>query len=218
MDYGFDRLAPYYDPLTRLVFGKAIKESQEHFLPLIRPGSMVLVVGGGTGIILKKLFVIPGISITYVDASEEMVNRAKDQVDNSECITFYHSTISDFCYNGQFDYIITPFFLDLFSELSLKLVMIKLHGHLKEDGQWLFTDFRLGSGLMKLWQLPLLMLMLIFFRLSCRIEANALQEFDKYFRQLGYLLDKERLFYGEFIVVRVYVKGRNDFNSIQFNK
>jgi len=48
--------------------------------------------------------------------------------------------------------------------------------------------------------------MLIFFRLSCRIEANALQEFDQYFSQLGYWLDKEKSFYGEFIVGRVYVK------------
>jgi len=208
MDHEFDRLAPYYDPLTRLVFGKAIKDSQEHFLPLIKPSSRVLVVGGGTGIILKKLLVIPGIAITYVDASVEMVNRAKDQVGNSECTTFYHTTIIDFNTNRQFDYIITPFFLDLFNELSLKLVMVKLHGFLKEDGQWLFTDFRLGSGLRKFWQLPMLMLMLIFFQLCCRIEANALQEFDQYFRQLGYWLDKEKSFYGEFIVGRVYVKAK----------
>jgi len=208
MDHGFDRLAPYYDPLTRLVFGKAMIDSQVQFLSLVRSGSKVLVVGGGTGKILKKLSAIPGIAITYVDASVEMINRAKDQIDNSECTTFYHTTINDFSINGQFDYIITPFFLDLFNELSLKLVMIKLHGYLKEDGLWLFTDFRLGSGLRKLWQLPLLMLMLIFFRLSCSIEASALQEFDKYFRQLGYSLDKEKLFYGEFIVGSVYVKGK----------
>ena len=206
MDHGFDKLAPYYDLLTRLVFGKTIKDSQEQFISLIGPGSRVLLVGGGTGIILKKLFAVPDIAITYVDASVEMVNRAKDQVDNSECTTFYHTTINDFSTNAQFDYIITPFFLDLFNERSLKLVMNKLHGYLKEDGEWFFTDFRLGGGLRKLWQLPLLKLMLIFFRLSCQIEARALQEFDRYFKQLGLSLDRERLYYGEFIVGRVYRK------------
>jgi len=206
MDNGFDKLAPYYDRLTRLVFGKSIKDSQEQFLSQVRFGSSVLIVGGGTGKILKKLSTIPGIAITYVDASEEMINRAKDQVYNSECTTFIHTTIRDFNTKGQFDYIITPFFLNLFNERSLKLVINKLHGYLKEDGKWLFTDFQLGNGLRKLWQLPLLKLMLIFFRLSCRIEARSLQEFDKYFRQLGYSLDKEKLFYGEFIVGRVYMK------------
>jgi len=206
MDHGFDRLAQYYEPLTRLVFGKAIIDAQEQFLSLVRSGSSVLVVGGGTGKILKKLSAIPCITITYVDASNEMINRAKDQVDNSGETTFIHTTINDFNADAQFDFIITSFFLDLFNERSLKLVMIKLHGYLKENGQWLFTDFRLGSGLRKLWQLPLLVLMFIFFRLSCRIEANELQEFDKYFRQLGYSLDKEKLFYSEFIVGRVYVK------------
>ena len=206
MDHGFDKLTPYYDLLTRLVFGKAIIDSQEQFLSLVRSGSRVLVVGGGTGKILKKLSVIPGIAITYVDSSKEMINRARDQVDNPEYITFIHTTISDFNDDDQFDYIITPFFLDLFNERTLHLVMKKLHRYLKENGQWLFTDFRLGSGLRKLWQLPLLMMMLIFFRFSCRIEANELQEFDKYFRQLGYSLYKEKLFYSEFIVGRVYVK------------
>ena len=52
MDHGFDKLTPYYDLLTRLVFGKAIINSQEQFLSLVRSGSRVLVVGGGTGKIL----------------------------------------------------------------------------------------------------------------------------------------------------------------------
>ena len=115
MDNGFDKLAPYYDRLTRLVYGKSIKDSQEQFLSQVRFGSSVLIVGGGTGKILKKLFAIPGIAITYVDASEEMINRAKDQVYNSECSTFIHTKISEFNADDQFDYIITPFFLDLFN-------------------------------------------------------------------------------------------------------
>ncbi len=206
MSNGFDRLAPYYDPLARLVFGNTIENSQEQFLSQIRLNSRVLIVGGGTGNILKKLSAIPGIFIIYVEASKEMINRAKDKVENSGGTKFIHTTIDDFNYDGHFDYIITPFFLDLFNGPSLDLVMKKLHGYLKEDGQWLFTDFQLGSGWRKLWQVPLLMLMVIFFRLTCRIEAKTLQDFDKHFWQMGYSLDKEKVFYGEFIVGRVYRK------------
>ena len=207
MGNGFDGLSPYYDPLARLVFGNTIENSQEQFLSQIESNSRVLIVGGGTGNILKKLSAIPGIFIIYVEASKEMVNRAKDQFDNSDSsTTFINTTISDFSIDGRFDYIITPFFLDLFNGRSLELVMNKLHGYLIEDGQWLFTDFQLGSGWRKLWQVPLSKLMVIFFRLTCRIEAKTLQDFDKYFRQLGYSLDKEKLFYGEFIVGRVYRK------------
>jgi tRNA (cmo5U34)-methyltransferase len=50
---GFDRLAPFYDSLARLIIGKGIKQSQLHFLNHLRGQNQgVLVLGGGTGWIL----------------------------------------------------------------------------------------------------------------------------------------------------------------------
>jgi tRNA (cmo5U34)-methyltransferase len=53
---GFDRLAPFYDSLARLIIGKGIKQSQLHFLNHLRDKTKLLVLGGGTGWILPRSF------------------------------------------------------------------------------------------------------------------------------------------------------------------
>ena len=52
---GFDRVAPIYDRLARVFPGDALRTTAETFVPRLRPGASVLVVGGGAGRILPAL-------------------------------------------------------------------------------------------------------------------------------------------------------------------
>ena len=45
----FDRVAPYYDRLARLVFGGSIRRAQRHFLSQVPAAARVLLVGGAPG-------------------------------------------------------------------------------------------------------------------------------------------------------------------------
>ncbi len=77
----FDWIAPYYDWLTRLVFGRSIRRAQRHFLGQIPPGARVLVVGGGTGWLLVDLLKRPAVThVTYLEASAVMLRLAQQKV------------------------------------------------------------------------------------------------------------------------------------------
>jgi hypothetical protein len=45
----YDKIAFIYDRLTTIVFGKSMAEAQKFFLPKIKPGSKILIIGWGNG-------------------------------------------------------------------------------------------------------------------------------------------------------------------------
>ena len=92
---GFDRIAPYYDALKRLVFGNAIHRSQAHFLQRLPQGCRLLIIGGGSGEVLSLLQnVNPLCRIWYVEASSKMLSLASSRVlpEAKHLVNFIHGT------------------------------------------------------------------------------------------------------------------------------
>jgi ubiquinone/menaquinone biosynthesis C-methylase UbiE len=54
----FDFIAPYYDFLSKLIFGKRLRIAQTSLLSKIPRHQRILLVGGGTGWILPELLQI----------------------------------------------------------------------------------------------------------------------------------------------------------------
>ena len=72
---GFDRLAPIYDPLARMIYGKSIVQAQTSFLSIIPPFSKVLILGGGTGWLLTELLRgHPTCEVWYIESSANMLS------------------------------------------------------------------------------------------------------------------------------------------------
>ena len=79
----FDSIAPFYDFLVKLVFGKKIWEAQRTHLNEIPENGSVLILGGGPGRILESL--PANINVTYLELSSKMIERAK-RIGNAEFI------------------------------------------------------------------------------------------------------------------------------------
>src|SRR5688572_11887084 len=91
----FNRIAPVYDTLKGLVFGKAIDKSQIFFIGQLPRDGNLLIIGGGSGEMLKPLLQVnPGCRIWYVEASSAMLSMARQGVstDDRAHITFIHGT------------------------------------------------------------------------------------------------------------------------------
>jgi len=172
---GFDFIAPFYDGLARLVIGRDIVNAQLHFIKSIKGCNHLLILGGGSGWILDFLCKeFPDLKIDYIDMSPGMLNGARKRRGNHKHITFIQGTennIPDKLYDG----VITNFYLDMFHEQSLKMVLEKIKGSLADDALWVITDFvdERRSHSIKLW------LMYRFFRLVAGIEATFLPDWQK---------------------------------------
>ena len=194
---GFDRVASRYDALAEMVFGKSMQESQFFYLARIPAGAKVMILGGGTGWLAKRLLQMnPSCSIVYLEASAEMISQSRRRMNDDDLrrIQFVHS--SEIVRGETFDVVITNFFLDLFQPSSLNNVVLKIKSSINQDGLWIITDF-VDEG--KWWQKFLLKTMYVFFRITSGIEAASLPPWENIVRQNGIITLESKGFYKGFI-------------------
>ncbi|HVW96543.1 MAG TPA: class I SAM-dependent methyltransferase [Mucilaginibacter sp.] len=205
MAASYNRSAWFYDRLSRLVYGRALVNAQVYLLQFVPADSCVLVVGGGTGWILEELAKIhtSGLKITYVEVAPDMMERSMRRNAGQNEVTFINDAVEHTDPGSGFDVVITPFLFDNFTAQTMKTVFGHIHSRLRPSGRWLNADFQLTG---KWWQIVFLRAMFIFFRLVCNIEASALPDIEKQFKDGSYYLTEQRFFYGDFVVARAYQK------------
>ncbi|MEH0155870.1 class I SAM-dependent methyltransferase [Limibacter armeniacum] len=198
----FDFLAPYYDRLARIVFGKHIVNVQLDLLSELRANDKVLIVGGGTGWILPEIFDrYPAIQVTYVEASPKMVAQAKAKLDlelhsQVQFVVATHQIVKE---QSIYDAVITFFFLDVLQESEQSDAIQKLGGALKKGGKWLLADFQLRKGVHFIWQWVLLQLMLFFFKITSNLHITRLPSFENLFDQHEYKHEVLRTYFAGMI-------------------
>jgi trans-aconitate methyltransferase len=204
----FDWLANYYDSLTGLVFGNALKHSERHFLHLLPQRSTVLIIGGGTGQVLRHIFSRdPTCRVWFIEASGKMLSHAMRNVppQHTDQVQFMHGTEASIDRDLKFDVIITNFYLDLYPDKELLDVCTILNEKLNENGLWLASDFTDGG---KWWQRLMLSVMYRFFVSTCRITARRLPDWEKVFDHIDLTRLDEAFFYHGFIKCAVFKKSR----------
>lgn len=211
MPADFDRIAPNYDLFARLVFGNAVKNSQLVVLDFIPDQSAVLIVGGGTGWLLKALLQKKSVSkVVYIEASARMLELSRKQallVNYTAIVDFRLGTEKSIQAGERFDVVITHFLLDVFTAQTAGKFIQTVGASLQQQGIWLCTDFSLeehDSG--KWWKKTLIRAMYAFFRWTCHIEATRLPPLHTLFAPAKWQCVYKTGFYNNLIVARIYRK------------
>ena len=198
----FNFIAKYYTFISRAVFGNSLEKAKVSLFNNIPDNAKVLIIGGGTGVSLAFLNRLkPQLIIHFVEASSEMVKIAKSKIDTGQ-VDFYYSTIEDFG-GGNYDVIITEFFLDLFSENEIKSYIHLITHKLSKNGVWFDTDFRATNSLSKK---ALLKIMYLFFRIFSNVKVDKLIATKKIIESKGLIITKEKKFKSGFITSRLIVQ------------
>jgi ubiquinone/menaquinone biosynthesis C-methylase UbiE len=197
---GFDFLAPFYDRLACIMIGKDIVNAQLHFLACFKECNWLLILGGGSGWILDLICKeCPNLEIDYIDVSPAMLELARKRVENNKRVNFIQGTENDIP-NRLYDGVITNFYLDMFNEKSLNVVMVKIKRSLRTSALWVVTDFvKEGKAhALKLW------LMYRFFRTVARIEASCLPDWQNQMKLCGSKLLVQKIAGNGFIKSNLY--------------
>lgn len=207
-DSGFNRVAPYYDALARLVYGTALERAQLALLPFVPQQARVLVIGGGTGWLLEQLLKTEKhLGILYLDASPAMLQRAQQKFSKykmpSCSVSFRLGTEQALQPHEQFDVIVTPFLLDLFPPPRLQQLMQKLTAALAPNGKWLLADFWPARQPAPWWQQVLIKGMYVFFGWLSEVQAKQLPDYGSHFKVLGFEVKYSQLFYGDMVQAKV---------------
>jgi ubiquinone/menaquinone biosynthesis C-methylase UbiE len=208
MKNNYDAIAPYYDALSRLVFFRAQLNAQIRQLVFIPPNSHVLIVGGGTGWILEEIAKVHsgGLTITYVEISEKMLDLSRKRAIKGNSVTFVHAAAEDFKTAIKYDVLLTAFLFDNFNGEKIDYVFNELNHLLRPDGYWLFCDFYYEKGTGKNWKWYLLKMMYLFFNRISHVEAKDLINTEYNFLAQKYVIVRIDYHYNGFIKAITYQK------------
>lgn len=193
----FNRISNIYDILKRLVFGKQIENATNHFLKQIPSNSKILIIGGGTGGILRNFNT--SHQIKYLELSAAMLKKAKS-INLKVNVEFIEADILEWTTYEKFDFIITPFVLDCFSEKQLTIILPKLKNTLNKEGKWIQTDFYPKTRSHKL----LIHIMYLFFNLATNLKVKDLADFDSLFEKYEFILKRKALFCHSMVESKIY--------------
>ncbi|MBC6988473.1 class I SAM-dependent methyltransferase [Hymenobacter sp. BT491] len=210
-DAGFDRVATFYDPLARLVFGRALQQAQRAALAGLPPGSPnVLIIGGGSGWVLTEVLRRrPTARVVYLEAAPAMLDKSRRLMQQTlpgllGQVKFRLGTENALLPTEQFDALITFFLLDLFEPIRTRSLVHRLYEARNPSAPWLLADFYPPRWW---WQRLLLSTMYQFFRLTTGISGRQLPPFREEMARLGLHIQKQQFFYGGLVEAAVLNEG-----------
>ena len=191
----FDRLAPHYTWMEAVLAGPRLQRCRVAWLNELEGCARILIVGEGHGHFLKRCAQrFPRARIMIVDASAGMLQRARRRAERAGIelarLEFVHASLPGWQPSaGEFDAIVTHFFLDCFPPEELAHVVNVLARAARPQARWLIADFAVPKrGWRKVRARLVHALMYTFFRRVTRIRARRVTPPDALLEQAGFRL------------------------------
>jgi len=202
----FDRVAPHYRWLEKLVFGEQLQRARITFVRQIASPQRALVVGEGNGRFLTELLNDHRVlRVDCVEASVRMIELARARVEDKRVQFICDDILETPLPENSHDLVVTHFVLDCFAEAPLRQVIEKLSLLATRNATWLITDFcEPLRGWRRLRARALIATMYAFFRAVAGVKARRLVDYGPLLRAEGFILTNEVLSPNEMIRSQVW--------------
>jgi len=197
----FDLLAPHYRWMEALCAGGQLQRCRTALLAAISAPQQVLVYGEGNGRFLVELCRrFPAAQVTVVEASAVMIELARARLRRAGLagtqVEFIHVDAEKWLPPaGEFDLIVTCFFLDCFRADQLQQLVPAIASAASPDAQWLQADFQIApKGLRRVCSRVIVGFLYAFFRWATRLPAHELVDVEPYLRVAGFTRRERREF------------------------
>jgi len=191
---GFDKLAPIYRLMERLLAGDLLQQARTAHVESVRQAGSVLMLGEGTGRLLEHLYQkLPSARFLVLDQSQAMLDQAQQTLQarfpNPSRVDWLKRDIrTQGIPEGPYDLITTPFFLDCFTRDQLETLIPSIASHSTRDCDWLLTDFQIPvNGRFRQWRAKSIhRIMYVFFQIVTSIKADHLADPDSFLQSTGF--------------------------------
>lgn len=210
----FDKLAPWYFFLEKLIFEDQLQECRTSQTKRLTNARNVLILGDGNGRFLESfLEANKYANIESIDISKKMISLAKNRIGlilNGRKVNFINADVFKWEFpKNKYDLVVANFFLDCFTIPELKNLTEKISVSLIPKGKFIYGDFNIPNSFFKknLFYL-MLSLMYIFFRIFTRISARSLYDPSFLLIQNGFKLENEDHQLCSFLKSQLWVKTK----------
>jgi len=199
----FDPIARPYRWLEYLTFGPYLERTRFHFLEHLSAHRRALILGDGDGRFTARLLAAnPQMTIEAVDSSVAMLDllteRAKQLGPNArQRLKTVHSDALAFAPAGNYDLIVTHFFLDCLTEDDLATLLTRLAPHLSLNAAWLVSEFTVPpTQPAKSIARIIVATLYLAFRVLTGLKTQSLPGYASAFRQGGFSIAERKSFLG----------------------
>ncbi|MEO1618471.1 MAG: class I SAM-dependent methyltransferase [Planctomycetota bacterium] len=181
---GYDTLASCYRALEWSLFRNQLQRARSALIPDIAACRRVLLLGDGDGRLLAEfLRHHPDASVVSIDRSEKMLEaqgRAVQRLGKLDQVEFKRQDLrTEPIVGGDFDLLITAFFLDCFTAQELVRLLPQWSQSVRVGGQFYFVDFiHPPAGWRRVQSLAYHAVMHAFFRFATDLPNRRLVDLD----------------------------------------
>lgn len=219
-----DCIAPYYEILERLTFGRLLERSRFAFLAEAAAAERAILCGDGDGRFLAALLRNNArVLVDFVDLSAGMIALAQRRVASMgqtylQRVKFFASDVRDFePTRTSYDLIATHFFLDCFSEAEIAGIVARLAAWSAPKAQWIVSDFREAqTALGRIWTRALIRGLYAAFRWTTNLRVTRLPNYAAALARRDLCLRKHELRFGGLLCSSLWeqsIPGREDRRS-----
>jgi SAM-dependent methyltransferase len=144
------RIAHSYRWLEYAAFGHALEHARFDFLSRAATARRVLILGEGDGRFLARfLRCNTHARVAVIDASRRMIQLARQRTPIAERsrVEFHHiDAVVDPLPEGEFDLVVSHFFLDILDCRDAQAVILKINAALDPGAIWLISEFQVPAG------------------------------------------------------------------------
>jgi hypothetical protein len=213
-----DALAPYYQTLEHLSFGRQLERSRFAFLREAATARRALICGGGDGRFLARLLRLNDkVLVDFVDLSHKMTGIAQRRVAamGPSFPRRVRFSAGDLCHfqpqPAGYDLIVTNFFLDCFSEEELAPVVSRLAGWAASGAFWMLSDFRqLPTTFGVLWTTALIRVLYAAFRWTTGLRVTRLPNYSMALQRAGFACRWEEAALGGLLHSSLWLAAKHD--------
>ena len=178
-----DPIAGAYRWFEYIGFGRALKRRREAFLNEVGDARRVLVLGDGDGRALAALLrANREATVDYVDLSARMLELARGRAGSERVIYHRADALTIPLAQGEYDLIVTHFFLDCFEESDLRQLTERIVRAAGPRARWLVSEFRKPGILVGL--------LYLFFRITTGLKTRRLVDHHAFLRRCGFRLSR----------------------------
>lgn len=199
----FDGVARWYRWLEYAAFGRALERCRFALLPELAEVRRVLILGEGDGRFLQRLLAMnPRARVDVVEASVGMLRLARGRLPADARVRFIQADARRWRFpRGEYDAVVTCFFLDCFTPETLAELMPRIAASAKPEARWLLAEFAERSSLRsRAW----LAGMHAFFRVATHLEARRLAPFADLLLKNGWRRSRGEAFAGDLLRAEIW--------------
>jgi len=191
-----DRIAPFYETLEHLSFGRSLERRRFAFLREARYAQHAILCGGGDGRFLTRLLAEnPRVEVDFVELSPKMVEVAERRVKGMgrafwRRVRFHAGDVRAFAAPPRsYDLIATHFFLDCFTPRELTEIVATLAKCGQPGSRWMVSEFREAEGVLaNFWTRAVIRGLYGGFRWTTGLRARRIPNYDAALAVEGYVL------------------------------